>query len=302
VADRPAAEIDVTAALAARLVAEQHPDLAHLPVRLVTSGWDNAVLRLGPDLALRLPRRQQAAQLVLNEQRWLPVLAPALAPETDGDGVGVPVPVRVGLPSGGYPWGWSIVPWFAGRSAVTVPAHERAALAEPLAQILARVHVPAPAEAPVNPVRGGALASRTEAVSGRLASGLIADADRLRELWDEFVRAPRWPGPPVWAHGDVHPGNLVVRDDGGLRALVDFGDITSGDPATDLATAWLTFDPAGRERFRSRIDALRAYDDHVWTRARGWALCMGTALAAHSDDSPAYAELGAHTLEQVLVG
>ncbi|WP_066588941.1 aminoglycoside phosphotransferase family protein [Cellulomonas timonensis] len=295
---RPVAELDITPALAARLVAEQYPDLAGLPLRLVTSGWDNAVLRLGDDLAIRMPRRARAAQLVLNEQRWLPSLARVLA----GAGhVGLPLPARIGVPSSEYPWAWSIVPWFAGRSAVTMSPHDRAPLAEPLADALARLHVPAPDDAPVNAVRGVPLATRDAAVRERLATGLIPDADRLAALWDTLSSTPSWPGPPLWLHGDVHPGNLVV-DDHGLRALVDFGDVTSGDPATDLATAWLTFDAEGRRRFRHRMDALRGHDDDTWRRARGWALCMGTSLAAHSDDSPEYAELGSHTLRQVLKG
>lgn len=295
---RPVAELDITPALAARLLAEQHPDLADRPVRLVTSGWDNAVLRLGDDLALRMPRRARAAQLVLNEQRWLPRLAPLLA---DAAHVGLPLPTRIGVPSPDYPWAWSIVPWFPGQPAITVPPHDRAPLAEPLAEALANLHVPAPDDAPVNTVRGVPLPTRDAAVREHLATGLIPDADRLTALWEELAGAPHWHGPPLWLHGDTHPGNLVI-DDGRLTAIVDFGDITSGDPATDLATAWLTFDAEGRRRFRARMDALRDHDEHTWRRARGWALCMGTSLAAHSDDSPEYGELGSHTLRNVLAG
>ena len=47
--DAPAPDFHVDEALAARLVAAQHPDLAG-PVRLVANGWDNAVFRLGDAL------------------------------------------------------------------------------------------------------------------------------------------------------------------------------------------------------------------------------------------------------------
>src|SRR5215213_9888754 len=144
-ATRPPAEVDVTPALVRALLREQHPDLADLPLHAVSSGWDNVTLRLGDRLAVRVPRRALAAALVVNEQRWLPVLAPLL-------GVDVPVPVRTGRPSAGYPWHWSVVPWFAGRPAVLLPPPARA-LALPLADVVARLHVRAPADAPVNPVR-----------------------------------------------------------------------------------------------------------------------------------------------------
>jgi aminoglycoside phosphotransferase (APT) family kinase protein len=74
----PAAEFEVTADLVRRLLAAQHPDLAGLPVEPLASGWDNVLFRLGDDLVARLPRRTLGAAILVNEQRWLPVLAPRL--------------------------------------------------------------------------------------------------------------------------------------------------------------------------------------------------------------------------------
>ena len=62
-------------------------------------------------------------------------------------------------------------------------------------------------------------------------------------------RRPTWAGPPLWLHGDLHPSNMLTHD-GRLSAVIDFGDITSGDPATDLALAWMMFDAAERDVFR----------------------------------------------------
>ncbi|WP_298457023.1 aminoglycoside phosphotransferase family protein [uncultured Cellulomonas sp.] len=294
-ATRPPAEVDVTGDLVRDLLRDQHPDLAGLPLRVAASGWDNAVLRLGDDLAVRVPRRAAAAELVRHEQRWLPVLAPALA-------VPVPVPVRVGAPSGRYPWAWSVVPWFTGRPATTVPPAARGGLVAPLGRVLVALGVPAPAGAPHNPVRGVPLATRDDAVRDRLASGHVPDADRVLDLWREAVSVPRWAGPPVWVHGDLHPGNLLLTPDGGLAAVLDFGDLTAGDPATDLATAWLTFDADGRRRLRRQVTAATGVDDATWARARGWALCMASALLAHSDDDPTFAALGRDAMAQVLAG
>ncbi|MFE4466160.1 aminoglycoside phosphotransferase family protein [Oerskovia sp. NPDC056781] len=295
----PSADVDVTVELVRSLLAAQHPDLAGLPLEVVANGWDNVVLRLGDDLAVRVPRRDLAAALVRHEQAWLPTLAPRLP-------VPVPAPVRVGLPSDGstgpaFPWAWSVVPWFDGLSALAVGRALRRTFAPDLAAFLAALHVPAPQQAPVNPFRGVPLAARDASVRERLASGRVPDDGALLALWSRLVELPAWDGPALWLHGDLHPANLVLAPgDHRLGAVVDFGDMTSGDPATDLATAWLTFDAAGRRTFREAVTARCGTDDATWERARAWALVLGTAFAAHSDDNPSFAELGAQTLAQVL--
>ncbi|MFS0866835.1 aminoglycoside phosphotransferase family protein [Microbacterium sp. 179-B 1A2 NHS] len=265
---QPGAELDITVADVERLVGTQHPAL-RASVRRAASGWDNDVFRLGEDLAVRLPRRQAAVPLIEHEQRWLADIAARMP-------VDLPVPVAVGRPDPGFPWPWSIVPWFEGTVAATVSASERNGIARQLADALRALHVPAPIDAPRNPVRGVPLADRAAAVEPRFAA-----FPELRGLWRAGLAAPSWPHPPVWVHGDVHPGNIVVRD-GRVRALLDFGDMCAGDPACDLAIAWLGFTADGRDVFqRSLADA---YDSHVWTRARAWAAAIA-ALLADADDA-----------------
>lgn len=106
----PASEYEIDATLVSRLIEEQHPDLADLPLRETETGWDNAMFRLGDRLAVRLPRRAAAARLITNEQRWLPNLAKSLT-------LPVPEPYRIGKPALGYPCSWNIVPWLNGVSA-----------------------------------------------------------------------------------------------------------------------------------------------------------------------------------------
>ncbi|MFJ6001865.1 aminoglycoside phosphotransferase family protein [Arthrobacter sp. NPDC092385] len=293
----PRAEIDIAPSLVLSLLSEQQPDLAGLPLGYAGNGWDNALFRLGEDLVVRLPRREVAEALMIAEQRWLPRLATHLSVPTS-------VPLRAGVPGSGYPWHWSVCRWVEGAAGSTVPRAVRRRAARPLARFLAEFQQEAPADAPVSPVgRGGPVAVRDDVVRARLASlpalpGL--PAARLLHVWQAALAAPAWSQASLWLHGDLHPGNLVLGPDGTLAGVVDFGDLCSGDPATDLAAAWLVFDAAGREAFRAEFDALRPTDPATWTRACGWALSMGSAMVASSDDSPDVRVLGLEILSAVL--
>ncbi|MFF2272673.1 aminoglycoside phosphotransferase family protein [Agromyces sp. NPDC058136] len=301
-ADAPAAELHVDAELVARLLASQHPDLAG-PVEFVANGWDNAIYRLGAAYAVRLPRRRIAVPLIEHEQRWLPALAARLP-------VAVPAPVRIGrqAPELGFDAPWSIVPWFDGANAATRAPVERAGLAPALAGFVDALHAPAAAGAPRNPYRGVPLAARDDSVRERFARGRLDAAlgtpagVRLREIWDDALAAPAWADAPVWLHGDLHSGNLVLEASGALSAVIDFGDLTAGDPATDLATAWLTFEAEGRAEFVREIEARRAIDAATWRRARGWALVWGSSVVDTVEGDGPIARLGRFALEQVLAG
>jgi aminoglycoside phosphotransferase (APT) family kinase protein len=286
---KPTADDEVSLALVRRLLAEQHPDLAGRPVEVLANGWDILVCRLGADLLVRLPRRAAAAELLAHEQRWLPELAGRLP-------LPVPAPVRVGRPARGFPWSWSVVPFLPGD----IAAH--ATLADPeaaaLGGFLAALHLPAAPDAPVNVFRGIPLAGRAEGVHAGVA--LLADASERAaalRVWQTAVTAPARTGPPLWIHGDLHPANILV-DAGRITAVIDFGDLTSGDPATDLAVAWMLFPDAHRRSVLRR--AYGRVDDPTWTRARGWALVLALVLLAHSADNPLMAGIGERTLRAVL--
>lgn len=278
---QPPAEIALTAEDVDRLIATQHPHL-RAPLTLVAHGWDNDVYRLGDELAVRLPRRELAAALVEKERRWLPLLAERLP-------VAVPVPVAAGRPGDGYPWHWSIIPWFQGRRAIDLHATQRDAVADQLAEVLLALHVPSPPEAPINPVRGIPMAERDGVARERLAR-----EPALLHEWVRAVNAPVWSAPPVWVHGDVHPGNVLLEGDR-IVALIDFGDLSSGDPACDLAAAWLMFTPVGRVRFRRRLGD--RYDEATWLRARGWAAVMAN-LVLGSDDA-SFQRMAEHAIREL---
>ena len=303
VPDKPAAEVRIDESLVRSLLTTQAADVvARADTTLLgkaAEGWDCEVWRVGRTLAVRLPRREMAGSLVLNEQRTLPALASAI----ERTGVRIPAPVFNGAPGSGYPWAWSVVPWIEGSRGIDVPRVERAGWAEPLAEALAALHTPGPADYPLNPFRGVPLEDRSEAVIERLAqlrsAGTLTgrEADAAASVWSEGLGVAPFDAPSLWIHGDLHPANLVAIGPR-LVGIIDFGDVTAGDPAYDLAVAWLAFDVEGRARFIGATGG--GYDDATWVRARAWAVAVALMLLAHSDDEPAYAALGREAFEQIV--
>lgn len=284
----PLAEVPIDAGLVRGLLESQHPDLAHLELRAVDAGWDNAMFRLGADLAVRIPRRELAAASIRNEQVWLPRLAHTLP-------LPVPVPVREGRPEAAYPWHWSVVPWFEGAPAdLTPPDPSEAAR---VARFLGSLHRPAPEEAPTNPYRGVPLAHRADSFAERAErlDDAGVDTSAARAAWTDAIAA-RAPDERVWLHGDLHPRNILVRG-GEIAAVIDWGDLTAGDPAADLAVSWMLFDPVTQDPFR---DAYGPAPDGTWERARGWAAFFGVfVLDFGLVDDPRFEVVGRTTIERL---
>ena len=196
-----------------------------------------------------------------------------------------------------------MVPWLPGRPALHDPPVDGLATASALAGFVLALRTPAPTDAPPNPYRGVPLPDRSEQTLEQIASlgddvpeqaGL--DADELRRCWEDHVATAPWTGAPQWVHGDLHPLNLLV-DGGRLSAVIDFGDLTAGDPATDLFAAWTLLDGGARTAF---LDATTASDDDLRRRGRGWALAMGLAYLANRKDHNTLRPLGRRTVDAVL--
>ncbi len=226
---------NVDAALVARLVASQFPQWADLPVTPAEpNGWDNRTFRLGMDMSVRLPSAQAYAAQVDKEQRWLPELAPHLP-------LPIPAPLALGIPAEGYPWKWSVYRWLEGEPASTERIADLNEFATTLAHFLASLQQVDPAGGPPpgrhNFFRGGPLETYEAETRDAIAAldGRIG-TDTATAVWETAVAAT-WHGPPVWVHGDVSAGNLLVRD-GRLSAVIDFGSSGVGDPACDVTIAW----------------------------------------------------------------
>jgi aminoglycoside phosphotransferase (APT) family kinase protein len=285
----PAAEADIDHALVRALLNEQHPDLAGEFIRPLAFGWDNLMYRVGEELVARLPRRQLAVDLIEHEQRWLPGLAPSLP-------LPIPAPVRTGRPGCGYPWPWSIVPWLPGTVAAIAPPSDPVAAAEVLGRFVRALHQPAPADAPANPFRGVPLTDRNAwFYDGVKRLGDQIDGATALARWEGLVQTPPWPGPPFWLHGDLHAANVLVSD-GRVSAVVDFGDITAGDPATDLIVAWMLLPTEVHQTFR----AAAGVDDDTWARGTAWALALAVTFLNNSADNRLMADMGVRTFEAVL--
>ncbi len=267
------ADVAIDHDLVVGLLAAQHPDLVDRPLRDVASGWDHVTYRLGDDLAVRLPRRELGAGMIVGEQRVLPALAPQLP-------VAVPVPVRVGVPTDDYPYHWSICRWVPGHPLDdgALDVGDAPSVVEIL-HTLQAVTDPPVTSAPRNPHRGIPLADRRDGIHTRLdllagspeAADRGLDVARLRVRFDAAVAVPPT-REPRWLHGDLHPRNVVVRD-GRLAGIVDWSDVTAGDIATDLAFFWLGFDdPAARQVARD------AWSADEWERGIGWAIIFGVQM------------------------
>lgn len=299
---RPQRDVVIDEQLVCDLLGAQHPDLAGLELRFADDGWDNVIYRLGDELAVRLPHRDVAHALLLNEVRWLPFLAPRLP-------LPVPVPRHRGRPGEGYPYHWAVVPWFAGSSAASVGAAVRDGYAGKLAAFFRALHVPAPADAPRNPVRGVPLRDRDQTLRERLEAVEEPERAALLAIWEQGLAEVRHVGPRLWLHGDPHPHNMLVRDaDGGdaegtgktrLGAVIDFGDMTAGDPASDLAVAWLHFSASGRAEFRRQLAGHGLYSPGSWVRARAWAVNYAVPMAGLPVGDPLHG-VGVHGIGQLL--
>ena len=244
------------------LLKAQHPDLADLELKEVVGGWGNQMWRLGEDLAVRMPRTDGAPELLRNEHRWLPELAARLP-------LPVPTPQRLCEPSERFPKTWLITTWVHGVPAEHAPITDPAA-ADVLADFLQALHTEAPADAPVSDRTGLPPGLGFEEIQE-----YVGRRDEIRAVWEDAVAAPAWDGPPVWLHGDLHPANVVVAD-GTLTGVVDFGEVCAGDPANDLAAAWILLPDCAADRFFERYPAGEA----TVRRARGWAVTRALFLIA----------------------
>lgn len=257
--------IDIGEDLVAGMIADQFPHWAGLPVRAAPQqGWDNRTFRIGEELTVRLPSAAAYELGVRKEKDTLDFLRGRLP-------VATPVVVALGKPGRGYPFQWSVRQWLEGTTLDRGVVSDQVRFASDLGAAL-RILRSLPTDAGLAAgqhsfYRGCHPSVYGDQVQAALkALGADLDVGRCERIWAEATRSA-WGREPVWFHGDVAPGNILVED-GNLSALIDFGTCGVGDPACDLTIAWTHFDGEARAAFKAASDL----DEGTWQRARGWVL------------------------------
>lgn len=259
--------------LVSRLIKSQFPQWKDLPIYPVaSSGWDNKTFHLGSHMLIRMPTTEYYQLQVEKEQLWLPKLAPFLPLQ-------IPIPLAMGQPNEEYPWKWSIYKWLEGESVVPAKIADLCEFAKSLAHFLFALQkidsTHGPLAGPHSFYRGGSLKHYDSDVKQAIkVLWNKIDAKKAIKLW-ETASGTIWQSVPVWVHGDISAGNLLVKN-GRLCAVIDFGQLAVGDPACDLAIAWTLFKDNSRENFRTTLQL----DANTWERGRAWALWKALIVAA----------------------
>ena len=273
-------KVDITVSLVRQLVATQFPQWADLEIRPVKiDGHDNRTFHLGDELSIRMPSHARYAGHVSTEHAWLPRIALHLP-------FPIPEPIGRGIPGQGYPWPWSVNRWLEGDNASLERISDLNEFAKDVAYFLNALQAVDATDAPQpgqdNFFRGGEL-SVYDSESRECIEVLkdAFDAQAATSTWESALKATG-SRPPVWIHGDVAVGNLLVRD-GRLCAVIGFGQMAVGDPSCDVTIAWTLFSGSSRDTFRAELKA----DEATWTRGRGWGLWKALLeLRAHRANDP----------------
>lgn len=285
-------EIGVGVPLVARLIRKQFPQWVGLPITEVGSaGTDNAIYRLGEDMAVRLPRGPGAVAEVARQHRWLPRLAPLLP-------LAVPTPLAQGVPGEGFPFPWLVCRWLDGHNVVDASGVDLPDAAVRLGRFVAALRRIDATGGPAS-FRGGpvsVLDDRVRGEIGELAADGTVDPGLVTAAWQAALAAPGWDRAPVWVHADLYPVNLLARR-GRLAAVIDFGGLGVGDPAIDMLPAWAWLAVPARQLFRAEAGA----DAATWARGRGWALGLGLgAVHGYRVTNPVLAAIGQHAIAEVV--
>ena len=287
----PLAEFQIDVDVVSRILGEQHPDLAAGDLTFVGEGFDNSLWRLGREHLVRLPRHRVAVELLRRELRWVPELADRIT-------LPIPRPMRIGDPSSTFSAPWSIVPWLEGEPGDVSPITQIDDSSRRLGEFLREMHQPAPIAAPTSEVRGVPLARRQSSFDDQLVRAAhLVNSEAARAVWAHGLAATPWSSEPVWRHGDVHPGNILLMD-GMISAVIDFGDLCAGDPASDVAAAWLVLPEQGFTAFR---DAYGRLDRMLERRALAWAVLFGLFFVnLGTEGRQNYEEIGHNALRQAI--
>jgi aminoglycoside phosphotransferase (APT) family kinase protein len=288
-------QLTISVATVRAMVSEQFPAWRGLPItEVASSGTDNALFRIGDALVARFPIRPGDISSVRRSLESEARAARELAGRTR---FRTPEPVALGEPGLEYPLPWSVQTWLPGTAASDEDPAESAAFAHDLAEFIHGVRgLDTHGRVFKGHGRGGDLRLLDEWTQTCFEqSERLLDVPLLRRMWSAFRVLPR-ESRDVMTHGDLIPGNVLVRD-GRLAGVIDVGGLGPADPALDLVGAWHLLDDGPRQVLR---DDLRC-GDLEWKRGTAWAFeqALG-AIWYYADTNPAMSQMGQRTLRRIM--
>ncbi|MEO3773112.1 aminoglycoside phosphotransferase family protein [Micromonospora sp. B9E7] len=305
--DRPAADdvpsapmhedqLRIDAATVRKLVDEQFPTWRDLPLQRVGAySTVCAVFRIGDRFAARFPLQGQDVAAV---RRWLEAEADAARKLLGRTRFPTPEPVAVGEPGAGYPLPWSVQTWITGAVATEEDPGDSVPFAHDLAEFIDGVRaIDTEGRTFAGQGRGGELPAHDEWMHTcfRESEGLL-DVPLLRGFWARMRELPRGGTPDRMTHGDLIPGNVLVRD-GRLAGVLDVGGAGPADPALDLLSAWQLLEGGPRQVLRQRLGC----DDLEWARGRAWAFAQAMGLVwYYRRTNPVMCAVGRRTIARIV--
>lgn len=288
-------QLDVTVDVVRELVESQFPEWASLSIdRVASGGTVNAIFRVGEGLAARFPLLLAEAEAT---RQWLEAEADAARELMASTRFPVPEPMGIGEPGARYPLPWSVQTWLPGATASEEDPSESVGFASDLATFIEEVRSIDRANRVFSGKgRGGDLKSHDQWMETCFEkSEQLVDVPRLRQVWARLRELPR-ESPDAMTHGDLIPGNVLVRD-GRLVGVLDVGGLGPADPALDLVAAWHLLETEPRRRMREQLGC----DDLEWQRGKAWAFeqAMGAAWYYEHSNEPMH-RMGRRTLERAL--
>ncbi|MFE7630751.1 phosphotransferase family protein [Kocuria sp. NPDC057446] len=279
-------------------IAAAFPDLAWSRARKVTEGWDHVVVILDDALVFRFPQEAPYTEALAREVEVLDHLGPRLP-------VRIPRYDRV-APDGSFA-GYPLLPGRTLQPEVldSLDGTAREALVDQLAGFLSALHTAPVAGTPLEQVPPSCLAEDQDDVRSAAAAHLPAlltaaeldDVERILGEVDALLAADL---PDVVVHNDVYSRHLLWDDDAARLGVIDFSDMSVGDPAVDFAELYEygeDFVRAVHERYTGPADP--GLLDRAWTYQRWIGVYM---LTDHFDVGKTTWEVARETFDRVRAG
>ena len=296
-------EVEVDGERARALIESQFAELRGTSVREIGVGWDNVVFLVDDRWAFRFPRRAIAIPGVEREIEVLRRLASHLP-------LPIPEPRWIGTPTAEFRWPWFGAPYLPGveLAASGLADDARVEAGAALGAFLRELHSPhvarlVGASLPVDPMRRADMGLRIPHARRRLdevmAAGLWEQTDAVEHLLADATGLPPPPRTLV-LHGDLHARHVLVESGSGrATGVIDWGDVSAGDPSADLSIAYGAFVGPARAAF---MKAYGPIDGLTELRGRVIATFLAAALLGYAADRgmDALREDSLRSLERVV--